>query len=372
MSATIVREQESDEPDDEANDGVNDSGNEDNERPGGEEERGAVSESDGTAASDGGSYDQGTTTVDEQTAESDQNAPEAQEAAKDERKEEEDLQPDAESSHGDPVPTEAEGASADAAEEPKDGASLAEQSDEAPHSPATEPEPEPEPELEPGPEPEPETGTELEVEVESPAETAAVAGAATAAAAVGQLFSGVSPDSVFVIDADAQLWFGYFSLRNTSMTTDVVTGEPSIGDSDIAKQEDGEHLKFLRVSLPFKVSSVAAIPMDDTTSTAPLRSPGPVESTGSRSSSCSRLRLLLTDGNHGIYWATLKLTRSWSTEAIWCATTAGEEAQVDVEVQAEVAVNRCALSSHAAKGACYLTDDCAAVYGEKSISLWMH
>ena len=189
---------------------------------------------------------------------------------------------------------------------------------------------------------------------------------------MGQLFSVGSPDSVFILDADAQLWFGYFSVRSTSMATDVVTVEPGIGDSDVAKQNNGEHLKFCRVSLPFKVSSVAAIPMDDSTNNVPLGSPGLVELRGNRSCSCSKLRLLLTDGNHGIYWATLTLTRSWSTAATVSAATAGAGAQVDVEVEAEVAVDRCALSSHAAKGACYLTDDCAAVYGEKAISLWVH
>ena len=44
----------------------------------------------------------------------------------------------------------------------------------------------------------------------------------------------------------------------------------------------------------------------------------------------------------------------------------------DQEKDVQVAVDRCALSNHATKGACYLTDDCAAVYGDKAISLWMH
>jgi hypothetical protein len=79
------------------------------------------------------------------------------------------------------------------------------------------------------------------------------------------------------------------------------------------------------------------------------------------------VRLLLTDGEHGIYWATLALTRSWSAQR-----DAQGDTGVDVEVEGEASVYRCALSSHAAKGACYLTADCAAVYGDAAISLWMH
>eukprot|EP01043_Picozoa_sp_COSAG02_P033821 COSAG02_NODE_2329_length_9121_cov_3.015183_4_plen_349_part_00 len=346
------REQESDEPDDEANDGANDSGDEDNELP----ERGAVF-SAGPGTSDEGSYEQGATNVADHTAESDQNAQEVANGAQ--KEEEQDVHPDGGSSiFEQPVLAEATGASAQPADDLDDGASLLKQSGETHSSPAAEPEPEPEPE--------PKIDAEVEVEAES---------SAAAAAAVGQLFSGGSPGSIFVLDADAQLWFGYFSLCNRSTTADTAARQPATGVLDAAKEDTAEQLKFLRVLLPFKVASVAAVPIDDSTSTAPLGSPGSGDlgsAVGSRSSSCSKLRLLLTDGNHGIYWATLKLTWSWSAQTTLRAAASGEEAQVDMQVEAEVSVDRCALSSHVAKGACYLTDDCAAVYGGQAISLWMH
>jgi hypothetical protein len=76
---------------------------------------------------------------------------------------------------------------------------------------------------------------------------------------------------------------------------------------------------------------------------------------------------LLTDGDYGVYWATLTLTKTTAP----AATTAGAAADTGVDMDVDIVVDRCALSGHVAKGACYLGEDCAATYGGKAISLWL-
>ncbi len=91
--------------------------------------------------SDEGSYEQGTTNVEDQAAESDQSA---QEAANGDKKEEDEVEehPNADpGSYEQPALAQAAQVSAQAADDPDDGARLAKQSDETHTSPAAEPEP---------------------------------------------------------------------------------------------------------------------------------------------------------------------------------------------------------------------------------------
>ena len=100
-----------------------------------------------------------------------------------------------------------------------------------------------------------------------------------------------------------------------------------------ARQQGEERLRFQRVSLPCKVAEVAV---------------------GARTA--SGLELMLTDGDHGVLWATVR----WAQEGqAGAAAAAG-------------AVTRAALSAHRASGVATLSSDCAAVYGARAISLWMH
>ena len=226
-----VAPQESDEADDETNaaNGPNDSDDEDRELYRGAE----TAESLSAAVGDDASYEQGTASVEDSTAAGDQHGLAAQQTEQTERA----------------VHAEAAGVAADATQsEARDGTSIVE----TPHSLAAEPDSEPEPELEPEPEPaeterEVETATERRMAAEAEAatenetergeavaepepepkpstekgeagteaEAEAAAESPAESAAVGQLFSGATADSVFLVDADGRLWFGYFSLRSS-------------------------------------------------------------------------------------------------------------------------------------------------------------
>lgn len=335
--------QESDELDDDANDDGNDTDNDDNGSSGGEEEQGSMaSVSDSVGDGDDISNEQAAAGTEDQSAGG------RLEAQEEERQGQEQVETQTDADARDvqeAAPEEEAGEFTNEAEEHEDGTGQVEQSNDVPHSPVA-----------PAP-----------------------------AAAVSRLFSGGTADSVFIIDADAHLWFGYFSFTSSrgpdaSAATTAHAGAAGVDESytcefDTAELAVSEQLKFRRVSLPFKVTCVAAIPIDDSSSandgSASVAGSDSVGSENTRNSSCSRLRLLLTDGDHGIYWATLTLTQTWSTATTTTAAAVGA-AQMNVEVDMQVVVDRCALSSHAAKGACYLTDDCAAVYGDKAISLWMH
>ena len=131
---------------------------------------------------------------------------------------------------------------------------------------------------------------------------------------------------IVLVDSDGQLWLGKFepAVARPSPQGEEVVAEESA-------QPAGERLRFQRVSLPCKVAEVAV---------------------GARTA--SGLELMLTDGDHGVLWATVR----WAQEG-QAGAVAG-------------AVTRAALSAHRASGVATLSSDCAAVYGARAISLWMH
>ena len=214
----------------------------------------------------------------------------------------------------------------DAAEPaPESAATVEEPSAEPAAAAPLQPEPEPGPEPKPEPEPEP---------APAPAPAPEPEPVPVPAAAVSRLFSGDTPDSVFVVDASANLWFGVF-------VNDDDDGPEEEGEQEPLLSEQSEQLRFRHIPLPFKVTCVATV-------TQPPRSPH------AQQAQQHVMRLLLTDGEHGIYWVTVSIQPS------------REQVQ-----PVAVAVDRCALSSHVAKGASYLTEDCAAVYGGEHVSLWL-